>query len=105
VTAIQIAINAVFNDPNIAVDAIWTPAATGVPVPVRAIVAAADRATRFDLMRVQSETLVLDVRISEMANPVAGDAITVLGEDRVIQGHPERDTRRLIWSLDTVGSA
>lgn len=105
VTAVQIAVDAVFNDPNIAVDAIWTAAASGTPVTVRAIVQAADQATRFDMIRVQSETLVLDVRVSEMAAPVEGDVIEVLGEMRVIQGLPERDARRLIWSIDTVGAA
>jgi hypothetical protein len=50
-------------------------------------------------------TTVLDVRVSEVADPAAGDVVTLTGsgESFKVQGRPERrDSLGLIWTLDTV---
>ena len=43
-----------------------------------------------------------DVRVSEVATPVAGDTLLFDGTTYVVQGEPVRkDSRRLIWTLNT----
>jgi hypothetical protein len=38
--------------------------------------------------------------VSEVAEPAAGDTLTVGGETFVVQGEPVRDREQLVWTLD-----
>lgn len=98
-SAFSAAANALYSDANLAADAIYTPT-VGDAVTVRAIVTAPDDAVTFGGPLV-SATLVVSVRVSEIASPVAGDVIEVNGESRVVQGVPRRDVERLSWLMDT----
>ena len=58
----------------------------------------------FTLERTQlrTETALFDVRVSEVASPAEKDTILFDGTTYVVQKTPiRRDTRRLIWTLDT----
>lgn len=99
-TVFAAAIDALFRDSHMAADATYTPAG-GDPVTVRAIRMAPDIARDFYGAQIHSDTVVIEVRVSEVAAPAAGDAITFDGEDRVVQGVPTRDDHRTVWLLDT----
>jgi hypothetical protein len=99
-SAFASAIDALFADPNIARDAIYTPAA-GIPFPVRVIARRGDLVSEFAERRVAAATVVLDLRLSEVPDPRAGDRIELGGEVLAVQGAPIRDSERLIWTLDT----
>ena len=40
------------------------------------------------------------MRVSEIAEPRAGDRLNVDGEDYLVQGEPVGDTERLVWTLE-----
>lgn len=99
-TAFAAALDALFADPNIATDATYTPSGGG-PVSVRVIARSPDEIVGFGDTRIHAATAVFDVRVSEISTPTDGDILEVGGEAFVVQGQPERDGDRLIWTLDT----
>ncbi|MBK8211476.1 MAG: hypothetical protein IPK78_17535 [Rhodospirillales bacterium] len=94
------AIDALFADPNLALDAVYRVGGTDPGLPVRVIVRRPDRVGEFGETRIVAETTVFDVRVSEIAAPGAGD--TVEADDTVytIQGEPTRDAERLVWTIE-----
>ncbi len=100
-TAFAAAMDALFADINMAVEAIWYPAG-GAPAPVRVIRKAPDEVTSFGSARILSDTTLIDVRASETPNPKPGDGIAIGIDNFVIQGEPKRDRDRLIWTLELV---
>lgn len=98
-TAFDAAVGALFGDPNIARDAVYT-ADGGAPVLVRVIARRADAVTDFGDARLWSETTRIDLRIAELLNPRPGDRIEIEGEAFLIQGEPVRDRERLVWTVD-----
>ena len=98
-TAFSAALEVLFADPNIGVEAIYTTEG-GVPVLVRAVARRADAVTEFGDARLWSETTRIDLRVAEVPNPRPGDRIEIDGDAFLIQGEPERDRERLVWSVD-----
>lgn len=98
---ITTAMEMIFDDPNMAVDVVFTPAATQVPASIRAIRKAPDDVSMFQETRVQSPTSVFEIRISDVEEPKRGDRILVGDETFEVQGRPKRDQERLLWALDT----
>ena len=47
-----------------------------------------------------AETVMIDIRVSEVAAPAEGDTIEVNGMVYVIQGEPIRDVERLVWTIE-----
>ena len=99
--AFAAAMDALFQDVNMAVDATWYPAG-GAPVPIRLIRKAPDEVTSFGSAQILSETTLVDVRVSEMPNPKPGDGISIGADNFTIQGEPKRDRDRLTWTLELV---
>jgi len=93
------AMDAIFADANMAVEATWTPQG-GVPLPVRVIRKAPDELTSFGAARIMSDTTIIDVRVSEMPSVKPDDTIIIGADTFTIQGEPKRDRERLIWTLD-----
>jgi hypothetical protein len=98
-TAIAMALDALFADDNVAREAVYTPAA-GAPVLVRVVTRRADETTGFGDARIWSETTRIDLRVAEIANPRPGDRVEIDGEAFLIQGEPVRDRERLVWTVD-----
>jgi len=94
------AMDDLFTDPNIAADAVYTPAAGGVGVSVRVILRRPDQISTFDEARIVSSTMVIQARISEVINPVEGDQFLINGSTCVVQGEPVADTLRMIWTIE-----
>ncbi|MCJ2034244.1 hypothetical protein [Methylobacterium sp. J-068] len=76
-----LAIDAIFNDPNMADDALWRVGGAGEGIPVRIIRKSPDgivglQGNQFDL-----NAMLLDVRTSEVASPAEGDTVQILDEE------------------------
>ena len=99
--AFATAMNVIFADPHMAVDAIWFAGGTGPGVTVRVIRKSPDEITPFGAGRILSETTMLDARIADMPTPAPGDLIRIGLEDVILQGEPKLDRERLIWTLNT----
>ena len=98
--AFAAAIDALFADPNLAVDALYRADGADPGIPVRVIVRRPDRVGDFGETRIASETATFDVRTSEIAEPAEGDTLDVDGVTYVIQGTPVWDAERLIWTIE-----
>ncbi|PKP83846.1 MAG: hypothetical protein CVT80_11560 [Alphaproteobacteria bacterium HGW-Alphaproteobacteria-2] len=93
------ALDALFADPNIGRDAVYT-AEGGAPVLVRAVARRADAISDFGDARLWSETTRIDLRVADVANPRPGDRIEIDGDAFLIQSEPVRDRERLVWTVD-----
>lgn len=98
-TVVAMALDALFADGNIGVDAVYMPEGE-TPVLVRVVTRRADDISSFGDARLWSETTRLDLRVAEVANPRSGDRIEIDGEAFLIQGEPVRDRERLVWTVD-----
>lgn len=101
-SAFAAAIDLIFADPNMAVQAAWLPGGLSPGQSVRVIRKAADQVTGFGAAHVWSESMMIDVRVSEVAQPAPGDRIVIAGETFDVQGEPLRDRERLVWTLELV---
>ncbi len=98
--AFATAMDRIFADRNMAVDATWFAGGTGPGIAIRVIRKSPDEVTPFGAGRILSETTMLEVRVVDMATPAAGDLIRIGSEDFLVQGEPKRDRERLIWMLN-----
>lgn len=98
-TAFAAALDALFADPNIGAEAVYT-ADGGTPLLVRVVARRADAITDFGDTRLWSETTRIDLRVAEVAEPRPGDRIEIAGEAFLVQGEPQRDRERLVWAVD-----
>lgn len=96
------AMGAIFADANMAADAVWREQNVGPDVACRVIRRAPDEVTDFGGGRFRSETTVVDVLVSAIGVPRAGDALIIGTEWFKVKGDPVRDTERLVWTLDLV---
>ena len=94
------AMDRIYANPSMAVAAIWISATTSEERPIRVIRRAPDRISEFGAGRFVSDTMMVDVRVSDMLDPRTGDLIVIGVDSFTIQGEPVRDRERLIWSLD-----
>ncbi|WP_299627665.1 hypothetical protein [uncultured Tateyamaria sp.] len=98
-TAFAAILDALFADPNIGREALYT-SDGGAPVLVCVVARQADAITDFGDARLWSETTRIDLRITEVPAPRPGDRLEIDGEAFLIQGEPVRDRERLIWTVD-----
>ena len=94
------AMDRIYANPSMAAAAVWISATTSEERPVRVIRRAPDRITEFGAARFVSDTMMVDVRVSDLPEPRTGDLIVIGADSFIIQGEPVRDRERLIWSLD-----
>ena len=100
-SAFATATDVLFADPHLARDAVYRPAGTGDGVPVRVMRRQPDRIEGFGETRLASSTTVLDVRVSDVPEPKAGDTLEVDGRTVVVQGTPILDAEGLVYTVDT----
>ena len=94
------ALDRIYANPSMAAAAVWISATTSEERPIRVVSRAADRITEFGAGRFVSDTMMVDVRVSDLPDPRTGDLIVIEAHSFTIQGEPVRDRERLIWSLD-----
>ena len=83
-----------------AAGALWISASTSEERPIRVIRRAPDRINEFGAGRFVSDTMMVDVRVSDLPDPRPGDLIVIGTDSFTIQGEPVRDRERLIWTVD-----
>lgn len=97
-SAFAAALDALFADPGIGTDATYAPDG-GTPVAIRVVARRADAIATFADARIWSQTVLFDIRVIEVASPRPGDTITIGAESFIVQGEPERDRERLVWTV------
>ena len=103
-TAFGLAIDAMFADANIGTDATWYQAGAGAGVPVRIITRAPDVISEFGDSRLVSDSLTIDVRLSEIAVLADGDEFDIGGSRYAVRGEPRRDREQLVWTAELVAA-
>ena len=99
-SVLKAAMDRIFTQADMAAPALWISATTSEERPIRIIRRAPDRVTDFGAGRFVSDTTVVDVRVADLPTPRPGDVIVIGADSHVIQGEPQRDRERLIWTLD-----
>ncbi len=94
------AMDRIYTNPSMAVAALWISATTSEEMPIRVLRRAPDRITEFGAGRFVSNTMMADVRVSDLPEPRPGDLIVIGADSFTIQGEPARDRERLVWTLD-----
>lgn len=96
------AIGALFRDRNMSASAVYR--SGGDPLdpglPVRVIKRAPDRFANFGEGRFVTESVMIDVQISEVAELAEGDTLEIAGTSYEVRGKPVRDSERLIWAAE-----
>lgn len=93
------ALEAIFADPNISMEAIYT-AEGGASKLVRIVARRADAVASFGEARLWSEATRVDLRVADVTEPRPGDRVAIGDEAFLVQGEPVRDSERLLWTLD-----
>lgn len=99
-SAFSAVVDTIFADPNMAADAVRRDQGVAPAVVCRVIRKSPDQLTDFGGARLRSETTVVDVRVSDWADPREGDWLTIGAERFIVQGRPARDRERLVWTLN-----
>lgn len=99
-TAFTAALDVLFSDPNLSTPALYQQAGIGVEQALRVMRRSPDRMVEFGAARLVSDSVVLDVRISDCPELAAGDRLEIAGEIFVVQGTPQRDRERLVWTAE-----
>ena len=95
-----VATDALFADPNIAMDAVWRAGGVGDGTTVRVITRRPDQVVAFGESRAVLPTLLVEVRRSEVAEPASGDTVEIEGEFFEIIAAPTTDSVRLVWACE-----
>ena len=78
--AFHAALDALFADPNLATPALYQQVGVGAEVAIRILRRSPDRMIEFGAARLVSDSMVLDVRVSDCPELSAGDRIEIAGE-------------------------
>lgn len=94
------ALGHLFLDPNLSTPALYQQAGVGVERGVRVMRRHPDRMVEFGSARLVSDSVVLDVRVCDCPELAAGDRFEIGGEVFTVQGAPQRDRERFIWTVE-----
>ena len=94
------AANTIFADKNMASDASYRAGGSGVAVPIRAIIRAPDRFANFGDGRFLADTVLLDVKVSDVAVMAMGDTVQIGSVIYELRADPLRDPERLVWTAE-----
>ena len=95
----ETAIQALFNDRNLAVDATFIPQ-VGVSKAVRVITRTADVYQNAGQSVIETPSLVLEVQVTDCPAVNQGDQFIIEATTYTVQGEPRRDSERLVWQVD-----
>lgn len=95
------AVDAIYANDTIAMNAVYTPAGGGESISVRVIKSSPDQALEFNSGQFVSDSFFIDVRVSEVEEPQRDDTFTLeSGETVVVISDARRDTQRLVWKAE-----
>lgn len=100
-TAFADALGVLFTDPNLSIE-LWHRDSEGQFTRTRGILRRPDEMTSFGSARLLSETTRIDVRARDIPVPRPNEQILIEEDTFLIQGEPQRDRERLIWTLELV---
>lgn len=92
------AVDVMFRDRHIALAASYLAGGVGPGVPVRVIKRAPDRFASYGEGRFVADSVIVDVRVSEVALLATGDRLVIEGATYEVTSDPVRDSQRLTWS-------
>ena len=95
------AIDIIFTDGNVVEDAIWRAGGSGPGFPVRIIRKSPDNVVSFGGSRAVMPTVVIAVRVSDVAAPSPGDTVEIDVDIFDIIAEPTRDSSGLVWGCET----
>lgn len=99
--ALEMALEALFSDPNLGSDALWRAGGAGDGAAVRVIRKRPDQVVGFgDNRAVVPPTVLIDVRRTEVPMPASGDTVEIEGETFAVIATPTIDAERLIWTCE-----
>ncbi|MEX2035545.1 MAG: hypothetical protein WEA28_10175 [Xanthobacteraceae bacterium] len=99
-TAIEMALEALFSDPNLGSDALWRTGGAGDGTAVRVVRKRPDQVVGFGDSRAVLPTMLIDVRRSEVPDPATGDTVEIDGELFEIIATPVADSLCLVWTCE-----
>lgn len=88
----------IFDGP-LAEEATYTPAAE-TPLALRVIRRRPDEVISFGDTRLATSTGRFLIAVADIADPAAGDMISIGADTYTVQGQPTRDARHLWWSIE-----
>lgn len=98
------AIDSLFLSPHMSAPALYRASGNGAGLAVRVIRQAPDEMGEFSGVRHAQETMLIDVRVSEVSAPKKGDTFEIAGETFKALGAPRRDAERLVWRIEAVAA-
>ena len=98
--AFRAAMDRMFRDPHMSVAATHRAGGAGDGTPVRVIKRAPDRLASFGDGRFVAESVLIDVRISEVSDLEPGDTFEIGATIYEVRGEPVRDSQRLTWAAE-----
>ena len=98
-TAFADALGVLFRDDNLSVE-IWHRDVEGQFTCARGILRRPDELTDFGAARLLSDTTRIDVRVADIPVPLPQEQILIGEETFLIQGEPQRDRERLVWTIE-----
>jgi hypothetical protein len=99
-SAFAAAIDAIFRDTHVAEDALWRAGGAGGGAAVCIVRKSPDEIVGFGSSRAVLPMVLIDVRVSEVALPAAGDTVEIDGDLFDIIGTPTRDGLGLVWTCE-----
>lgn len=102
-TVFSSAIQTLFNDQNLAVNATFIPQ-IGVSKAVRVITRAPDVYQNIGQSVIETPSLVLEVQVADCPTVSQGDQFIINSATYTVQGEPRRDSERLYWQVDCYAS-
>ncbi|MFN5174829.1 MAG: hypothetical protein ACK5GA_08060 [Holosporaceae bacterium] len=102
-TAFSSAIQTLFNDQNLAVNATFIPQ-IGVSKAVRVMTRAPDVYQNIGQSVIETPSLVLEVQVADCPIVSQGDQFIINSAAYTVQGDPRRDSDRLYWQVDCYAS-
>jgi hypothetical protein len=96
-TAFDLATDSLFNDPNLATDALYRVGGAGPALALRVVRAMPDGIAKYGDGRFVVDTVLLSICVSDAPELSAGDTVEIAGVLHEIRGTPTRDTARLVW--------
>jgi hypothetical protein len=94
------AVDTLFADRNVGEDALWRVGGLGGGVEVRVIRKSPDKIVGFGDSRAVMPSILIDVRVSEIAMPAIGDTVEIGTATFEIIAEPVSDSLNLIWTSE-----
>lgn len=103
-SAFDDAIDAIFDDPNVAADAIWRTSGAGDGLPIRIVRKTPQEDVGVQDSRYRLPAILIDVRLSEIAAPAPGDTVEIVEDGSVfaITRLATLDSSRLVQTCEAV---